>query len=63
MEQKLYTLQEVADLFRVSPRTVMNWEKRGKITFVYLPIGNMIRITGDEVDRIMATVQTCRLVE
>lgn len=60
METKLYTLKEVADMFLVNPRTVMNWEKRGEITFVYLPVGNSIRITQAEVDRLMKQTETVR---
>ena len=45
MEKKLYTLREVADMFRVDPRTVMNWEKRGDIRFIRLGSGGLIRIT------------------
>ena len=62
MEQKLYTLQEVADLFRVTQRTVMNWEKRGEISFIYLPIGNMIRVTQEEVNRILDKSQPCKIM-
>jgi excisionase family DNA binding protein len=51
MNNKLYTLQEVADYFRVDPRTVMAWEREGKITFIRLPKGNLIRVSQEELDR------------
>lgn len=36
---QLLTTQEVADLLRVSTRTVQNWIKRGEVPYVELPGG------------------------
>lgn len=36
---QLLTTQEVAELLRVSPRTVQNWIKRDQVPFLELPGG------------------------
>jgi excisionase family DNA binding protein len=36
---QLLTTQEVADLLRVSTRTVQNWIKRGQVPYLELPGG------------------------
>jgi excisionase family DNA binding protein len=36
---QLLTTQEAAELLRVSPRTVQNWIKRGRVPFLELPGG------------------------
>lgn len=59
MNEKLYTLQEIAEYFRVKPRTVLNWEKKGEIAFVRIGSGNLIRITQKEFDRFI-DAQTVR---
>jgi excisionase family DNA binding protein len=51
MENKLYTIYEVAVILRVHHMTVRNWIGRGVLQIVRLP-GVGIRITQEELDRI-----------
>ena len=48
---KVYTLPEVAALFRVSVPTLRNWIRDGKMQAVRLP-GGTLRVLEDEVERI-----------
>lgn len=52
MTSKLYTLNEVAELMSVHPRTVKNWGKDGKINIVITP-GGKYRVPAAEVERLM----------
>lgn len=55
-QEKLYTVQEVADALRVTPRTVRRWIRTGAVRVTRpsgLPRGNM-RIAGSEVLRMIA---------
>jgi len=50
---ELITLREAAQLLKVTPRTINRWEKEGKVSLVFLPIGNRPRIKISELNRIM----------
>lgn len=52
MENKLYTIYEVADLLGVHHMTVRSWIRRGVLAVVRFP-GSGIRITQSEIDRIV----------
>jgi putative resolvase len=52
MNEQLLTLKQAAEILQVHPRTIIRWERAGKITLVYLPLGGP-RITQDEIKRIM----------
>ena len=41
-----YTLQQIADLYHVTTRTVKQWEKRGKLTLIPKPGGKGYVVTG-----------------
>lgn len=45
----LLTLDEVAGMFRVDPRTVARWCKNGQLRYVALPSGR-IRIRRSDLD-------------
>ena len=49
-KQELLTLQETADLFRVTSRTIRRWIKNGKIN--QIKFGRTIRISQEEINRI-----------
>jgi len=49
----LLTPAEVAQLFRVDPKTVSRWAKAGKLTSVRT-LGGHRRYDADEVDRLYA---------
>jgi excisionase family DNA binding protein len=57
METKLYTIQEIADICGVHYMTVRNWINRGELAVVNLP-GKVIRISQEELDRILSNVIT-----
>lgn len=46
-----YTMKEVAELFKVSPLTVMNWIKKGKIRAN--KIGRVVRISEEEIKKLI----------
>lgn len=45
---KYYTVKEVAELFKVVPKTVYLWTYEGKLKFSKM--GNMIRISQEDLD-------------
>lgn len=45
---ELFTVKEVADKFRVKPRTVYRWLKAGRMSAIPTP-GGHLRIPGDQV--------------
>lgn len=47
---ELFTVEEVAEKFRVKPRTVYRWLKAGRMKGIRTP-GNQHRIPGEEVRR------------
>ena len=46
-EDKVYTVQEVADMFRVTDTTIRNLCRNGKLE--HIRIGDSIRITGKQI--------------
>ena len=50
---KLYTISEVAEIFRVTRSTVQSWTDAGKLKYIRIPSGKR-RITQSEVDRFLA---------
>lgn len=55
MESKLYTPQEVADLLRLSPRTISLWCSQGRIKHHKLGAkrNSLLRIPEAEVQRLL----------
>lgn len=49
--ETLYTIEEVANTLKVSVPTIRAWIQRKKIK--YIKVGNLIRIKGSELDRII----------
>ena len=43
-QEKLYTVQEVADMFSVAYRTVLDWIAKGEMPCYRIGQGNIIRI-------------------
>lgn len=56
MEEKLYTSQEVAQLLRLSPRTISLWCSQGKIKHHKLgdKRNSLIRIPESEVEKLLS---------
>ncbi len=50
--QKMWTTEEVADLFRVDPKTVGRWARAGSIGFIWAPGGHRLYPEA-EVDRFL----------
>jgi len=46
----MFTIQEVADLFHVTRKTIYNWINAGRVRVIR--IGGVLRIEQSEVDRI-----------
>ena len=49
--EKLYTVNEVAEYFRVSPRTVRDWIATRRISF--MKIGGSIRVSQSVIDTML----------
>ena len=49
--EKLYTINEVADILKVNRKTLYEWRKNDKISFIM--IGARNRITESELKRIV----------
>jgi len=45
---ELLTLKEAAKILKVHPNTILRWAKAGKISLVFLPVGNRPRIKKSE---------------
>ena len=58
--QNLLTKREVAELFRVSLRTVSNWMRRGIVPFIR--IGSVVRFDPDAVRKAVEAyhVKSCQ---
>jgi excisionase family DNA binding protein len=56
MNDRLYTREEVAEIFRVNPRTVDRWIRVGELKRVDAP-GNIVRIPASEVERRLLAVE------
>lgn len=54
------TLQEMADIFRVSYRTILNWKKDG--LFETIEIKGIILVTEEEIERII-NLHTIRRID
>lgn len=52
---------EIAELYKVSPRTIGNWMQRKVIP--YMRIGNVVRFDSDEVARALGKYTVCRAGE
>ena len=50
-EKQFYTVNEIAELFRVTPITVYQWIYKGKLPAV--KIFNNVRVKAEEVERLM----------
>lgn len=46
--KKLYTVNEVAEMLHVSPKTIRHWTQTGKIP--YFKVGCLVRFEADQVD-------------
>lgn len=51
MEEKIYTLQEVAELFKVTQKTIRNYLKEEKLQG--FKMGNRWRFTQSQVDQLI----------
>ena len=49
---KLYRVIEVAELMKVSKRTVERWIKNGDLKTVKLP-GKLVRVSGENIDEML----------
>lgn len=48
--EAMNTVKEVAEIFKVTTRTVQSWIANGKIKSI--KIGGVVRISSDEIERI-----------
>ena len=59
--EKAYTAQEVADMFKVSKNTVINWRRQGKLP--YLKIGRVILFKESDIQKLVdesTRTDTCK---
>lgn len=50
---RLYTPAEVAQRFRVDPKTVTRWAKSGRLPAATRTLGGHRRYNADEIDRLL----------
>ena len=53
LEQDLYTVQETAELLRLSPNTVYKWIRAGKLQRVKIS-PRAVRVTAESIERLLA---------
>lgn len=51
--QRVYTPAEVAQMFRVDPKTVTRWSKSGKLPAAFRTPGNHRRYNADLIDALL----------
>lgn len=57
MTERLFTREEVAELFKVDLRTIDRWRKNGKLKVIASP-GRVVRITESELRRLGIVTNT-----
>ncbi|WP_176542209.1 helix-turn-helix domain-containing protein [Bacillus sp. AFS075034] len=53
MSEKLHTIKEVAEYFRVSDRAVKQWVKDGSLE--HYKVGRLVRISEEHVQKFLAS--------
>jgi len=53
----IYTLQEAADILKVSTLTIKRWEARGYITCIRIGPMRIRRVSQEEIDRILGRLK------
>jgi len=56
--KKFLTVKEIASLFSVTPLTVRNWDKRGKLLAYRNPVNNYRVYKVEEVEALMRQIET-----
>jgi excisionase family DNA binding protein len=51
MDERYYTIEDVAERLKVHPNTIRRWIREGELIAVNLP-GRTIRIRGSELERL-----------
>ena len=54
--ERLLTLREVAQIFRVTPYTVKRWDKKGRIKVIRINERGDRRYLQSEIDRILGEI-------
>lgn len=49
--EKVYTIKEVAEVFRVHKNTIINWKKSGKLP--YVKVGRRVLFKESDVKKLM----------
>jgi len=52
------SLEDAAEIFGVTPRTIRNWASIGKVTLYRLPAGRTLRVRIDEIEAALRVVPT-----
>lgn len=60
MPKKFLTVKEVSRLFGVTPLTIRNWDKRGKLTAYRHPVNNYRLYKTEDVEEIMKGIESSR---
>lgn len=58
MPKKFLTVKEIAALFSVTPLTVRNWDKKGKLLAYRNPVNNYRVYKVEEVEALMRQIET-----
>ena len=60
MPKKFLTVKEVSRLFGVTPLTIRNWDKRGKLIAYRHPVNNYRLYKTEDVEEIMRDIEGSR---
>lgn len=57
---RYYTIKEAADLLGVSPLTLRNWDKKGKLIAYRHPVNNYRIYRGDQIELLIRRMESSR---
>lgn len=60
-KEKLLTVKEVAKILGVSPLTVRNWDKKGKLKAIRHPINNYRLYRLEDIEKLLAEIKKIQL--
>ncbi len=60
MKNRYYTVKQAAEFLNVSPLTLRNWDKRGKLIAYRNPINNYRVYRADQIELLLRKIENSR---
>ena len=60
--KKYFTIKEVADILGITPQTVRNWDKAGKLKALRNPINNYRVYKREEIELFLRRIESRRKI-